>query len=302
MTFLKESRLKLLEWEPLSKHTSWKMGGNARYFASPTQLDQLVEVMHFCMKEKLAFYVLGRGSNVLFSDEEYSGVVISLLNLDKNHFEVSGNEVEVSAGVLNSNFVLRCAEENLGGLEFLSSIPGTVGGSVAQNAGFGRSVDKKSEIGRFVTEVLALTPEGKEKLFTEKDLEFSYRNSNLRNFLIIRVKLKCEPKEKEIVQKEILENYQYRSKIQDLQSLTAGSVFKNPSNSEFSAGQLIEKVGLKGYRLGNVQVSEKHANFFVNLGGARSEEMLELIKLVKKKVLDEFGFSLKEEIRYVNFK
>lgn len=299
MTLLGGLKIGLEPDEPLAKHTSWRIGGHAVLMAWPKGIDELVGVLDFARDQSLPFYVMGRGSNVLFSDEGFGGVIINMLQFEKDYLRVEDTFVETSSGMPNHILVQKCADYELGGLEFLSSIPGSIGGAVIQNAGFSRIKGKKNEIGNFIEEVTILTPEGQIKVFSRDELEFRYRDTNLRSYIILRAKLRFERKSKKEVQEEIYENYRYRSEVQDLQHPSAGSVFKNPKGTDMSSGQLIDKVGLRGHRIGDAQISPRHANFFINLGHATCQDMLELIHLAKQKVKNEFGVELEEEIRYV---
>jgi len=285
--------------EPISKHTTWKLGGNSLFFSSPTNSEELLSMLDFVQKENVDYYLLGKGSNVLFPDEGFPGMVINMTNFEKDYFKIDGETVEVSAGMSNLVFIKNCAEHGLGGLEFLASIPGTLGGSVVQNAGFSRIKGQSNEIGDYVEEVVVITRSGELKNIFKEDIAFSYRDSNLRDYIVIRVKLKGVKSKKELIQNESTQNFEYRKRVQDLQHPTSGSVFKNPKELNFSSGQLIEKVGLKGHRIGGAQISEKHANFFINIGNAKASEMMELIKLAKNKVFEEFGVWLEEEVRCI---
>jgi len=299
MTLLGGLKIGLDPDELLAKHTSWRIGGRAVFMAWPKQTEELLGVLDFAREQGLPFYVIGRGSNVLFSDEGFTGIVINMLHFEKEYLSIKDSCVETSSGIPNHILVQKCADHHLGGLEFLSSIPGTIGGAVVQNAGFSRFKGKRNEIGSFVEEVTVLTRSGEIKLLSKDSLRFGYRDTNLRESIILKAKLRFERKMKNEVQAEIYENYRYRSEIQDLQHPSAGSVFKNPKGTELSSGQLIDKVGLRGYRIGDAQISPRHANFFINLGHATARDMIELICLAKDKVKKEFGVELEEEIRYV---
>lgn len=285
--------------EPLSKHTSWRIGGNALFMAWPKQTDEIIELLDFIREEGLPFYVIGKGSNVLFPDAGFPGVVINLLKFEKDYLKIVDTIVETSSGMPNNILVQRLAEHDLGGLEFLSSIPGSVGGACVQNAGFSRCRGVRNEIGNFVESVQVLSPDGEVRVMNKSDLVFNYRDTNLRLFIVLKARLRFEAKPKKEVQEEIHANYLYRSQVQDLQHPSAGSVFKNPQAGGLSSGQMIDRVGLRGARIGDAQISERHANFFINLGKATAEDMRSLIHLAKEKVEKEFGVKLEEEIRYV---
>ena len=300
MTLLGGLKIGLEPDELLSKHTSWRIGGRAVFMAWPKSIDEIIGVLDYSRQQNLPFYVIGRGSNMLFSDEGFWGIVINMLQFDKDFLSVEDNIVEVSSGMPNHILVQKCAEQDLGGLEFLSSIPGSIGGALVQNAGFSRVKNRKNEIGNFIEEVTVLTREGEIKTLIHSDIQLGYRDTSLRSHIVLKAKLRFERKNKKEVQEEIYENYKYRSQIQDLQHPSAGSVFKNPPGFAMSSGQMIEKVGLRGHRMGDAQISSRHANFFINLGNATCQDMLALIQLAKKKVKAEFGADLEDEIRYVS--
>ncbi len=299
MTLLGGLKIGLEPDEPLAKHTSWRIGGHAVFMAWPKNTDELAGILEFARDQNLPFYVIGRGSNLLFSDEGYGGIVINMLQFDKEYLSIDDTFVEVSAGMPNHILVQKCAEQGLGGLEFLSSIPGSIGGAVVQNAGFSRVKGVKNEIGSFIEEVSVLTHDGQIKKIKKNEIRFGYRETSLRPYVILKAKLRFMPHPKAEVQQEIYENYKYRSEIQDLQHPSAGSVFKNPSGTAMSSGQLIDKAGLRGHRIGDAQISPRHANFFINLGRATSKDMQALIQLAKDKVKKDFDVTLEEEIRYV---
>ncbi|MBI4970927.1 MAG: UDP-N-acetylmuramate dehydrogenase [Candidatus Omnitrophica bacterium] len=299
MTLLGGLKIGLEPDESLSKHTSWRIGGNAVFMAWPKNIDELAGILDYARDQHLPICVIGRGSNMLFSDEGFFGIVINMLHFEKEYLKVDGNCVEVSAGMPNHILVQKCAELDLGGLEFLSSIPGSVGGACVQNAGFSRLKGQKNEMKHFVEEVMVLTRDGQVKKLKHEEILWNYRDTSLRQFIVLKAKLKFERKNKAEVQKEVYENYRYRSEIQDLQHPSAGSVFKNPAGAGMSSGQLIDKAGLKGFKIGDAQISERHANFFINTGHATCENMLALIQHAKGKVKEQFGVMLEEEIRYV---
>lgn len=299
MTLLGGLKIGLEPDEPLSKHTSWRIGGNAVFMAWPKTVEELAGVLEYARDQRLPFYVIGRGSNMLFSDEGFWGIVINMLHFEKDFMNVEDEFVETSAGMPNHILVQKCADHNLGGLEFLSSIPGSIGGACVQNAGFSRIKGQKNEIGKFIEEVTVLTPNGEIKNFKHKDIVWNYRDTSLRQYIVVKAKLRFDRKDKKDVQAEIYENYKYRSEIQDLQHPSAGSVFKNPAGTNMSSGQLIDKAGLRGFSIGGAQISDRHANFFINNGNATCQDMLALIQHAKDKVKNEFGVTLEEEIRYV---
>lgn len=284
---------------PLSRYSTIQIGGNARYFSEPTSVEELQALLLFAREEGLPVLTIGKGSNLLFPDEGFPGLVITFIHFDSERIVCDRQDftATASSGVNLYRLALATRDAGLGGAEFLSHIPGTVGGALAMNAGFSRIPGQKMEIGDFVETVTAMTPTGEIRKLGRNDLEFGYRSSNLGGFILLEARLKLFPAKPEEIQAEIKACFAYRNRVQDLRHPSAGSVFKNPGASQGSAGQLIEKVGLKGKRIGGAKISDRHANFIVNTGGARASEVLALIELAQQKVQESFGVRLEPEIR-----
>ena len=265
----------------LKNYTTFKIGGPAKYFYIAQNKTELIGAIKKAKKIKLPFFVLGGGSNLLVSDEGFNGLVIKF-------------------GQPLSSYVSK-------GLEWAVGIPGTVQGAVCGNAGaFGKSMkDVVESVEVFDTET------GKVKIFKNKDCRFSYRNSIFRkkkNLIILSVRIKTKKVDElrsssrfAIARvsnaKKIKQYLDYKKQTQPLNFPSAGSIFKNPKG--FSAGELIEKCGLKGEKIGNVKISEKHGNFIVNLGRGKAKDVIKLIKLIKQKVKNKFKVNLEEEIQYL---
>ena len=248
----------------LKKYTTFKIGGPAGYFFTAKNKRDLIKAIKWAKNKNLPFFILGAGSNVLFSDKGYRGLVIKFQNQKL------------------SQLVNR-------GLEWAVGIPGTVAGAIWGNAGaFGKSM---KDVAKSV-EVFDVK-DGKIKILSNKDCQFGYRDSIFKknHNLII---LSAEIKQKKSNLKKIKEYLAYRKKTQPLNFPSAGSIFKNPKN--YSAGELIEKAGLKGKKIGGAQISNVHSNFIVNLGTARAQDVLSLMKLIKKTVDKKFKVKLEEEI------
>lgn len=285
----------------LSQFTTMQVGGLANYFAEPSTEEELLDLIDFAKKEQLPWMVLGKGSNLIFPDEGYPGLVITLIHYeqDRLHFDPEKSLASASAGIFLYRFVLACRDHNLGGAEFLANIPGTVGGALIMNAGFSRYKGQRSEIGDITEEVTALNSEGKKETLSRKDLQFSYRHSNLEGKVLLEGTFRLWHRPAEDIQKEIRANFDYRNTEQDLRYPSSGSIFKNPSPELPSAGQLIDQLGLKGTRIGDAMVSQKHGNYMINAGKAKSADLVALIRKVQKTVLDETGISLEPEVRIV---
>lgn len=263
----------------LKDKNSFHIGGRARYYTLVNSKEELLEVMEFVKKEKLPFFILGEGSNVLISDKGFEGLVIKL-NLKE------GKDSFVGAGTPLRELVFKNKEKNLGGLEWAIGIPGTLGGAIFGNAGaFNHSLSEVIE----GVEVY----DGKEiKIFKKDECNFGYRESIFKKnpqWIILGAKLNF----KEGVDLDLMKNYSLRRN--NPKGYSIGSIFKNPEG--FSAGKLIEECGLKGEKRGEAIISQEHANWIINLGGASSKDVEELISLAKKEVKEKFNFDLVEEIR-----
>jgi UDP-N-acetylmuramate dehydrogenase len=197
------------------------------------------------------------------------------------------------------HFAKRLQEAGLGGLEFIAQIPGTVGGALVMNAGFGKDeTGKRQEISNRLVEVNCLTPEGDFKRLSKKEIQFGYRRSSLKDCLILQAVFELVPRDPQTIQAQMIENSEYRKKGQDWSHPSAGSVFKNPPEGP-TVGEMVEKLGLKGLRAGQAQISKIHGNFIVNLGGATAREVLSLIELIREKVRDAYHVELELEICHV---
>ncbi len=286
---------------PLSRYSTLQIGGNARYFSEPSSVDELQSLLEFARTEQLPVIGIGKGSNILFPDTGFPGLVITFIHYEPERiaFDPSEETVTASSGVNLYRLALACRDAELGGLEFLSHVPGTLGGALMMNAGFSRFPGKKMEIGELVEEVTVLTPEGNIQRLRKEEISFSYRKTSLEGMILLEGRLKLHRSSREAVQAEIKANFDYRNRVQDLRYPSAGSVFKNPGGNHGSSGQLIEKAGLKGKRIGKAMISDKHANFIVNLGGAKAQDVLELIQLAQEKVWEAFGVRLETEVRII---
>ncbi|OGX11228.1 MAG: UDP-N-acetylenolpyruvoylglucosamine reductase [Omnitrophica bacterium RIFOXYB12_FULL_50_7] len=284
---------------PLASHTTLRIGGPAAYFAEPESEEDLAKLLAWARREGLSFFILGNGSNVVFEDSGYEGLVISMRRFrnDLIKMDLDRSQVTVSAGVSLARLVRFCQESGLAGTEFLAQIPGTVGGALVMNAGFSRHSGQMSEIGDIVQEVRALQKDGAPVMLGREDLEFSYRHSNLDEYLLLEAILKLWRRPKDQIQNEIKANHDFRKTRLDITEPNAGSIFKNPLGPHPSAGALIEKAGWKGKRIGGIQISEQHANYFLNIGNATSKDVLQLIKEVQKAVFHATGITLEPEIR-----
>ncbi|MBI3306685.1 MAG: UDP-N-acetylmuramate dehydrogenase [Candidatus Omnitrophica bacterium] len=285
----------------LSQYTTMQVGGPADYFAEPTAEDELMEALEFASQENLSWTILGKGSNMIFPDEGYLGMVISLLQYEKDriHFDTVHMRVTASSGVHLYRLAAACRGMGFGGAEFLAGIPGTIGGAVMMNAGFSRFSGQMSEIGDILDEVTLINSKGKKETRLRDQLNFSYRKSGLEGNIILEAKLKLWKRSPEQIDHEMKANFDYRNTKQDLRYPSSGSIFKNPAPPLPSAGRLIEQAGLKGLRIGGIMVSDRHGNYFVKVGPATSADVIELIRKVQKSVFDATQVSLEPEVRII---
>lgn len=281
---------------PLSKHTTYKVGGKAKVMVYPKNVGCLIKLMKLLKKQNIKYKVLGLGSNVLFSDAVYDGVIIRLSELDQVEF-FGRSKIRVGAGYSLMKLSLLAAKRGLAGLEFASGIPGTVGGAVFMNAGA-----YKSDMGYVVQEIKVLTPKFEIITLENKELNFHYRTSFLQThpgYICLEAVLKLTKGDKNALDEVIKERRQRRMESQPLEYPSAGSVFRNPEG--LFAGKLIEDLGLKGKTIGGAKVSEKHANFIINFKKAKGKDIKDLIELVHKSVLEKYNVDMKIEQEFVNW-
>lgn len=279
----------------MSEYTTFRIGGKADAICFVQGLGELQQVFSYLNKEKIPYLLVGKGSNLLVRDGGFKGAVIIMrgqLATFKQH-EKNDRMVLAGGGLTLRDLVRFCSQRGLGGLEFLSGIPGTVGGAVTMNAGaFGRAM------GDVVQQVDLVTPEGEFTSRNRSDLTFSYRESSIQEgSLVVRASLQCSQETSEIVSGRVAEYLTRRKVAQPLDYPSAGSVFRNPSNDH--AGRLIEQAGLKGKKIGGAMISPKHANYIVNTGGAQAEDILRLMEMAKEKVREATGVELEPEIKVV---
>lgn len=278
--------------KPLSELSTFGIGGPARYFVEVDSIQQLQDVIFQCNRERLSFHLVGKGSNSLFDDRGYDGLII----LNKIDFcQIEGTEVSVGAGFSFSLLGVKTARKGLAGLEFASGIPATVGGAIYMNAGA-----NGSETCERLTEVTFVDEQGRLHILPRSELEFSYRHSCFqgKKGAIAAAKFSLIPDES--ARKKQLEIIAYRTKTQPYGDKSCGCVFRNPQGA--GAGALIDKCGLKGVKMGEAEVSTLHANFIVNRTGACAKDVLELAKHVKECVKAQTGVELEMELRIIPYK
>ncbi len=275
--------------EPMSAHTSWKLGGLAEYFLIPQNREDLQRALRIIERHQVPWLVVGNGSNLLVADQGIKGVVIQLKNLTRIDLLPEGR-VEVEAGVSLAKLVVTCCRAGLGGLEELSGIPGLVGGALLMNAG---ALD--TEIGDLVQQVYLTDGHGEWSLHREQ-IDFGYRHSGLKGKGVIScASLKLHPCDQGTLAKKQQQALARRKKVQKVKGAHAGSVFKNPPGKK--AWELIDKVGFRGRRQGHAQVSPDHCNHIVNLGQAKASEVMALIKEIQAAVAAEYAIRLELEVQ-----
>lgn len=289
------SEKRILKEEPMKQHTTFRIGGAAKLFLRPDTEEELGEVLSYCKEMELPYFLLGNGSNLLVSDGGFDGVVIQL-GEGFEGISREGNSFTVKAATMLGRVARRAAEEGLGGLEFASGIPGTIGGAIFMNAGaYG------GEMKQIVSRVKVMKPDGEICILGREDLAMGYRTSIVKEkgYIVLEVQLELTPRPTEEIQQKMEELKAARKEKQPLEFPSAGSTFKRPEG--YFAGKLIMDAGLRGFRVGDAQVSEKHCGFVVNRGEATADEVMELVAQVQKKVLDEFGVELELEVQTLGF-
>ena len=279
--------------EPMSRHTTFRVGGPADFFVTPKAKEEVRDVIRICKEAGMPYYIIGNGSNLLVSDAGYRGVIVQIYK-EMNEVKVEGDLVKAQAGALLSGIAAKALGAELSGFEFASGIPGTIGGACVMNAGaYG------GEMKDVLESVTVLTGEGKIIELGRNELELGYRTSVIakKGYIVLGAALKLECGDGEKIKTYMDELKEKRVTKQPLEYPSAGSTFKRPEG--YFAGKLIEDAGLRGYRVGDAQVSEKHCGFVVNRGKATCAEVLQLIEEVQKKVKEQFGVQLEPEVRII---
>lgn len=286
--------IQLKEGELLSNHTTFRIGGAAKYFAVPKNEEEIMEAVDFAIVKDLPYYILGKGSNVLFADEGYPGVVIEIGAGMEKVERIGDTGIRAQAGVSLSSLATFAAREGLSGLEFAGGIPGTLGGAVTMNAGaYG------GEMKDVIVSAKVMDEEGAVQELSCEELQLGYRTSIVqkKQLVVLEAEFSLKPGETETIQNTMKELNAKRREKQPLEYPSAGSTFKRPEG--YFAGKLIEDAGLRGYRVGDAQVSEKHCGFVVNRGKATCAEVIQLIEDVQKEVKEQFGVQLEPEVRII---
>lgn len=283
------------ENEPMAKHTSFRIGGAARLYVVASTSDALIEAVTVAIDLGLPYFIYGGGSNLLVADNGFDGIVIQAAN---RGFTIEGDMVRAEAGCITGLVARKSVEAGLTGFEWAVGVPGTIGGAVYGNAGcYGE------EMKDAVVSVDAVRLSDRERVtLSNAECGFDYRESRFKHdpHIILGCKLKlASSADKAAGKARMDEIMKTRKEKQPLEQSSCGCAFKNPPGH--SAGQLIDSLSLKGTRIGDIQISDKHGNFFINQGNARAQDVIALISLVKMKVRDELGIELMEEVQYLGF-
>lgn len=277
--------------EPLKKHTTFKIGGPAKFFIEPLDLKDLRTAVSLARAKDMPVFLLGTGSNILANDRGVSGIVLQLNSPFFRKISRKNNILEVGSWLLLGKLVKYASQHGLSGIEFLAGIPGTVGGALAMNAGaWGEN------LGNIVEEVKVMDYNGNINTLSKKNIKFDYRKSSLSKYIILSCRIKLAKKNKEQIKDNINKYIKLRASSQDSSYPNAGCIFKNPSSVE-SAGKLIDLCSLKNKRIGGACVSGKHANFILNRANANSNDVLKLMHLIETKVKQKFNINLEPEIK-----
>lgn len=285
----------LLENELMSRHTTFRIGGPARYFVAPRNGEQVGAVVSACKREGVPWFILGNGSNLLVSDRGYGGVVIRI-GPNLGSLEVAGDRINAQAGALLSQTAHAALAHSLTGMEFAAGIPGTLGGACLMNAGaYG------GEMSRILNSVTALDSDGVVREIPVGELELGYRTSRLMTggYVVLGASLQLAVGDAKQIRNRMEELKSLRIQKQPLEYPSAGSTFKRPEGC--FAGKLIMDAGLRGYRVGGAQVSEKHCGFVINADQATAEDVCRLIMDVHRIVYEKFGKKLEPEVRFLGF-
>lgn len=289
---LKIEEIKILEEESMQKHTTFRVGGAAKYFAMPKNTEEIRTLIAYCREQKLSYCVLGNGSNVLFADTGYDGMIIQIGSA-MSKICVEGTSVYAQAGAILARVANLAYDEGLTGMEFAAGIPGSIGGAIVMNAGaYG------GEMKDIVSYVEVLSADGVIRKYTCDEMDFSYRHSIIdADKIVTGVGLTLENGDKTAILARMNELAEARRSKQPLEYPSAGSTFKRPEG--YFAAKLIDDSGLRGYRCGGAMVSEKHCGFVVNVDHATGADILAVMEHVKTVVKEKYGVTLEPEVRII---
>lgn len=287
-----EERVKIQE--PMSEHTTFKIGGNADFFIVPTSNEEVQKIVVLAKEQDVPYLFIGNGSNLLVSDEGIRGFVIEMTQM--NTIKIEENQVKAQAGVTLAELSKAVARQSLTGFEFAEGIPGTLGGAVTMNAGaYG------GEINDVIVDATVLDDKGQIQTLSKEELELGYRTSIVgrKNYVVLDVTLSLEKGNQEEILDKMKDLSQRRREKQPLEYPSAGSTFKRPVG--YFAGKLIDDTGLRGFTVGGAKISDKHCGFVINTGNATAQDVRNLIKEVQNRVEEKFGVRLETEVKFIGF-
>lgn len=277
--------------EPMSKHTTFRIGGPADYFVMPSSEEELKQILDICKEEAVPYYIIGNGSNLLVSDHGYRGVIIQIYK-EMNEIRVEGDRIYAQAGALLSKIAVEALGAGLAGFEFAHGIPGTLGGACVMNAGaYG------GEMKDVLLEVTVIDENGDLKKIAKEDLELGYRTSIIakKGYIVVGAVIGLKEGDKEEIRGLMNELKEKRVSKQPLEFPSAGSTFKRPEG--YFAGKLIQDAGLRGFRVGGAMVSEKHCGFVINTGDATAADVNNLMRQVSDIIQEKFGVPMEPEVK-----
>lgn len=283
----------VIQNEPMKRHTTFRIGGPCDIFIKPRSIEEIRQIIEVVKENKVPYYVVGNGSNLLVSDDGYRGVIINLFN-NFSDITVEGNTITASAGALLGKIGYTALKNSLTGFEFATGIPGTLGGAVVMNAGaYG------GEMKDVLSEVTVLTKEGELLTLKADELELGYRTSIVmkKGYVVVSATFTLEKGEHQKIEDRVNDLTKRREEKQPLEYPSAGSTFKRPEGH--FTGKLIQEAGLKGFCIGGAAVSKKHSGFVINKGGATAKDVLDVIKHVQDTVREKFNVELQTEVRIV---
>ena len=282
---------KVLAEEPMKKHTTFRVGGPADLFVMPSSEEEVKAAAAICDEEKVPYYIVGNGSNLLVSDKGYRGVIIQLYK-EMSRIRVEDNVIYAQAGASLAKIANTALESSLTGFEFAAGIPGTIGGACVMNAGaYG------GEMKDVLLEVLVMTSDGEVIVLPKEKLELGYRTSVIakEGYIVLEAAIELRPGEQETIRTYMEELREKRTSKQPLEYPSAGSTFKRPEG--YFAGKLIQDAGLRGFQVGGAQVSEKHCGFVINAHEATAADIVSLMDQVSGRVREQFGVVLEPEVK-----
>lgn len=288
--------LNIQEQVPLAPFTTFKIGGPARYFLRAKTVSEAQQAIQQAQQHNIPWSILGGGSNILIHDQGFAGLVIKMEIVECT---VADQVVTAGAGLLLSAAIRAAVNASLAGLEFAIGVPASVGGAVWANLGC-----RGAEISQVVQQVVCCTPTGEMKTLSAADCQFGYRDSIFKHqpWVIVQASFALQPAVTAELRQRLVELTKLKKVEQNVGAETAGCTFRNPPGATLTAAQCIEQLGLKGLSIGAAKISDKHANFILNTGGATADQVVQLVSYIKQQVRDQLGIQLMEEIEYIGFK